>query len=227
MRKRSYGTLLGTGLAATVLAISLAATPSLATTAATWTVNPGGKFSATIRVPSINSSGRVLIKDKVTKADDIVCQYSSISGKLKSGSGLAGAHIASIAAWSFGTSPALQRCTDTTGQLVLVVTFGAFPYHLNAHSYASGETTADITGVRGTVSGSCDLSIAGTSATTPGQVKAVYTNSTHKLVVSSGTLHFYKLGSEPNNCKGLYNIGDRITISATYAIKPAQSITSP
>jgi hypothetical protein len=35
MRKRSYGTLLGTGLAATVLAVGLFATPSLATTATT------------------------------------------------------------------------------------------------------------------------------------------------------------------------------------------------
>lgn len=223
MRKRS---LLGTGLAATALAIGLAASPSLATAATTWTVKPGGNFSATIRVPMINSSGRVVIKDKATKFE-IVCLSSSISGKLKSGSGLAGAHIASITAWSFSTSPAVPQCTDTTGTLSLLVTFAAFPYHLNAQSYASGETTAQIIGVRGTVTLFCDLSIAGTSATTPGEVKAVYTNSTHKLVISGGTLHFYRYDKEPNNCKGLLNIGDSITISAAYTIKPGQTITSP
>jgi hypothetical protein len=213
MWKRSCGTLLGTGLAATVLAIGLAATPSLATTATTWTVKPGGSFSG--------SSGTVTITDTANGAE-ITCSSSSISGKLKSGSGLAGAKIASIAAWSFGPC-------NIGGTYFYTVENdpAALPYYLNAESYdaASGETTATVTGIMADMVGSgCSLDIDGTTFPNPGQVKAVYTNSTHKLVTSGGTLHFWNVS---DGCLGLYKTGDHITISATYTITPAQTITSP
>lgn len=211
MWKRS---LLGTGLAAT-LALGLAAPPSLATAATTWSVTPGGNFSSSL------SSSSVIIKDTTTGIV-ITCSSSSISGKLKSGSGLAGANIASITAFSFGPS---NSCAGPGG-LTFTFTFGHFPYDLNAQSYASGETTTHITGIFGAMSGgfACMATIGGTSQTTRGQVKGVYTNSTHKLVTGGGTLHFYNVGA---GCVGWFNTGDSITISATYTIKPGQAITSP
>jgi hypothetical protein len=213
MRKRSHGALPGTSLAATVLATGLATSPSFATAASTWTVKPGGSFSG--------SSGQVAITNKTTKRPPITCPSSSMSGKIKSGSGLAGANIASITAWSFGLC-------GVEGSLPLPLTFGAFPYDLNAQSYdaASGETTATLTGIVGILNGFCTVRIAGTSSATPGEIKAVYTNSTHKLVISGGTLHIYGAG-HGNECAPFLNIGDRITISATYAVTPAQTITSP
>ncbi len=213
MRKRSYGTWLGTSLAAAVLAVGLAATPSLATTAKTWTVKPGGSFSG--------RSGRVIVTD-TANGIKIFCSSSSISGKLKSGSGLAGSKIASITAWSFG------QC-EIGGQefYTLENNPAAFPYHLNAESYAaaSGKTTASVTGIQAAMFGSgCTLTVDGMTAMTLGQIKAVYANNTHQLVTSGGNLHFWNVSS---GCLGLYNTGDRITISATYAVTPAQTIKSP
>jgi hypothetical protein len=98
---------------------------------------------------------------------------------------------------------------------------------LNAESYAatSGKTTASVTGIQAAMFGSgCTLTVDGITPTTLGQVKGVYTNSTHHLVTSGGTLHFWNVSS---GCLGLYNTGDRITISATFAVTPAQAIKSP
>ena len=145
-----------------------------------------------------------------------------MSGKLKSGSGLPGAKIASITAWSFGPC-------DFGGQQFYTVENDSalFPYPLNAESYdaASGETTATVTGIAGDMMGTgCSLTIGGTTDMTTGQVETVYTNSTRKLVTSGGTLHFWNVGS---GCLGLYNTGDHVTISGTYTITPRQAITSP
>lgn len=213
VRKRSYTTLLGTGLAATVLAICLATTPSLATTATTWTVKPGGSFSA--------SSGQVIVTD-TANGIEIFCSSSSISGKFKSGSALAGAKIASITAWSFGPC-------DLGGEFTYTLTNnpGFFPYQLDAKSYdaANGETSATVVGIAGYMSGDgCTLTFAGTTPTTLGTVQAKYTNSTHKLVTSDGTLHFYNVSA---GCLGFENDGDHMTIAATYTVTPAQTITSP
>jgi hypothetical protein len=213
MRKRSYGTPLGTGLAVAVLAVGLAATPSLATTAKTWTVKPGGSFSG--------SSSKVTFTDTAT-GSQIQCSSSSISGALKSGSGLPGTDIASITAFS-------SRCRGPTGIAFTVTLAGTSSYHLNAMSYviASGGTTTTITGISALMSGfGCNAPIAGTSASTFGKVAGEYANSTHKLdiITSGGTLHFYNVSS---GCLGLWNDKDPLTVSGTYTITPKQAITSP
>jgi hypothetical protein len=219
VRKRSYGTPLGTGLAAAVLAIALAAAPSLATTAKTWTVKPGGKFSG-------RSSSRFTFTDANNRVA-FVCSPSSISGKFRSGSGLPGTHIASITAFSFGPS---FSCTN--GILNFTWAFGDFPYYLNANSYdaASGETTAHITGIAGALSGSgCTLTLSGTKDTTPGEIESEYINSTHKLkiITSGSTLHVHNVSSGCAAAGVVWNNGDPMTISGTYTVAPKQAITSP
>lgn len=220
MRKRSYGTWLGTGLGATLLASVLAATPSLATTTTTWSVTPGGNFSG--------DSSSVTFKDTNTGVV-ITCSSSSISGKLRSGSGLSGTHIASITAFSFGGS---TSCVGPAG-LNYTWTFGYdFPYYLNANSYdaASGETTAHVTGLVAALAGSgCNLTLWGTTSTTPGKVKSEYINSTHKLkiITSGSTLHVYRVGGGCVAAGILWNNGDPVTISGTYTIIPGQDITGP
>jgi len=216
MRKRSYGTRLGTGLAAAVLAIGPAAAPSLANTAKTWTVKPGGSFSG--------SSGRVTFTDTAT-GPPVTCSSSSISGKLKSGSGLSGSHIASITAFSF------TSCVGPAG-LHYTWTTGFFPYYLSADSYAaaSGETTATVTGIVAALSGNgCNLVIAGTTDTTPGKVKGEYINSTQKfkIIGTGSTLQVFhpSVGCDGNGI--LWNPGDHVTISGTYTVTPKQAITSP
>lgn len=194
-------------------------TAALAATATTWSVTPGRSFSG--------SSSKVTFTDTAT-GSELVCSSSSISGKLRSGSGLAGTHIASITALSFG--PAFS-CTIGGGLEDFTLTAGYdFPYYVDAGSYhaASDETTATITGFVAALTGnSCNAAIWGTGDSSPGAVKGIYANSTHKLkiITSGSTLHPYHLNPD---CAAflLWNNGDPVTISGTYTITPAQAITS-
>jgi hypothetical protein len=213
MRKGSYGTRLGASLAVAVLAVGLAAAPSLATTAKTWTVKPGGSFSG--------RSGKVTLTDTATGVA-LFCKSSSLSGKLKSGRGLPSTHIASITAFS------ISSCLGPLGNTYTVTT-GIFPYYLDTKSYdtARGETTATVTGIRAFMQGfGCFADIDGTTLTTGGIIKGEYANSTHKLqiITSGSTLQLYNASS---GCLGLFNNGDPMTISGTYTITPKQAITSP
>lgn len=194
-------------------------TAALAATAATWSVTPGRSFSG--------SSSKVTFTDTAT-GSELACSSSSIAGKLRSGSGLAGTHIASISAFSFG--PALS-CSIGGGAEDFTLTAGYdFPYYLNAGSYdaASGETTATVTGFVAALTGNaCNAAIWGKGDTTPGTVKGEYANSTHKLkiITSGSTLHPYHLNPD---CVAFlfWNNGDPVTMSGTYTITPAQAITN-
>jgi hypothetical protein len=215
MRKRPGGRLLtGAAAAAAAVALGLGTTPLLASTASTWTVKPGGKFSAA-------NTGRITVRDATT-GTVVTCTPSSLAGQFKSGSGLPDAKIASVTKFSFGS------CTGPAG-ITFTLKTGRFPYHLNVQSYAaaSGKTTATIAGFVGAWSGfGCTMTIGGTTAASPGKVDIKYTNSTHELriVTNGSTLHFYNVGA---GCLGLWNTGDRMTISGTYTVTPAQTITSP
>src|SRR5215472_18263955 len=68
----------------------LAASPGAASAAAatTWTVNPGGKITA--------MSGKIILTDTPTGVM-VSCGSSRMSGPLKSGSGLPGTGIGSLA----------------------------------------------------------------------------------------------------------------------------------
>jgi len=194
-------------------------TAARAATATTWSVTPGQGFSG--------SSSKVTFTDTAT-GSELVCSSSSISGKLRSGSGLAGTHIASITAFSFGPA---SSCTIGGGVEDFTLTTGYdFPYYLDAGSYdaASGETTATVTGFVAALTGnSCNAAIWGTGDTTPGAVKGKYTNSTRKLkiITSGSTLHPYHLNPD---CAAFlfWHNGDPVTMSGTYTITPAQAITS-
>jgi hypothetical protein len=220
MRKRPHRALLvGGAIAATAApTLDLSAVPSIATTAQTWTVKPGGKFSAA-------NTGLVTIRD-VTTGTEMTCTPSSLAGQLRSGSGLSGVKIASITKFSF------SGCVGPAGIMFTVTTTASktHPWKLNAKSYdtADGETTAALTGIAGGVSGfGCMMTFAGTKAASPGMVKVRYTNNTHKLQIetSGSTLHFYNAGA---GCQQFFwNTGDHMTISGTFTVTPPQTITSP
>jgi len=190
---------------------------ALAATATTWSVTPGRSFSG--------SSSKVTFTDTAT-GSELVCSSSSISGQLRSGSGLAGTHIASITAFSFG--PAFS-CTIGGGLEDFTLTAGYdFPYYLDAGSYdaANGETTATVTGFVAALTGNtCNAAIWGRAFTTPDAVIGKYTNNTHKLkiITSGSTLHPYHLNPD---CAVflMWNNGDPVTMSGTYTITPAQAI---
>lgn len=198
-----------------VLGIAPPAAQASSAAARTWTVTPGGNIAAT--------AGRgIILVDVANAGAGIVCTSSSAAGGLSSGSGLAGTGIGQI------TALALNSCAG--GNLTATTTASdANPWPLNARSYnaTTGVTSGTITNFMASFSGGgCSFTVAGTTATTPGQVKVSYTNSTHRLKLKNngGTLHFWNL----SGCGPGINDGDPAgLIGGSYKVRPGQTITSP
>jgi len=200
MRKSSAAGLVVAAAAASVVAVT---TPALA---ATWTVTSGGSITGT--------AGTTKLHD-VNTNNDLTCTSSKVTGTLKSGSGLSGTGIGSIATVAF------TSCTGPAG-IKFNVTAGALPWSLNALSYASPLTTGSITGIHATLGGfGCSATVDGSSATAnDGTVNGSYDNATGKLTTSGGTLHAYNV----SGCLGNINNNDSVTFLGTYAISPVQTI---
>jgi hypothetical protein len=207
MRARIAALLLSGGATA-ALTVGLAASPALA---ATWTVKPGGNFTAT--------AGQTKLTDTKTKAV-LTCKSSKSTGTLKKGKGLPGAGIGSIKTQTF------SNCKGPLG-LTFTVKTSHLPWKLNAVSFKNGVTTGTITGIHATLSGpACSATVDGTGASANnGKVKVTYTNSTGKLKVltTGGNLHVYNV----SGCAGQINNGDPTTFSGTYTVSPKHTITSP
>ena len=208
MRKPVSATVLM--LSSAALAVGLTATSALAATATTWSVHPGGAITGT--------AGTTVIKD-TTSGTTATCTSAGLTGTLKSGTGLAGAGLGTVTSMSFNS------CT-AAGQTISIST-GTVAFSLNALTYTSGVTHGTISKIHISVSSSvCSFVIDGTSGTANnGHVKITYTNSTHKLKIlaAGNNLHVYNV----SGCFGLISNGDRGTITSTFAVSPAQTITSP
>lgn len=206
-------TILAAGGAA-LLAIGLSATPSLATTAGTWSVSPGGSFTA-------KHSGKITLADTKT-GKSIICTSSTAAGAFKSGHGLSGTGIGSIHALS------LTNCTDAKGR-VFTVKASAFPWSLSAEKYnpaiTAGLTTGTASGIHVAFSAAgCSGILDGTSATAHnGEVVIHFHNSLSKLKFEAhgGNLHAYRV----TGCSGLFKTGDTMTVDNAYLVAPVQTIT--
>jgi hypothetical protein len=207
---RDYARIFIVGCAAVLTAIAGGA---IALAAVTWTVQPGGSFSAT--------SGSFTIADTKTGAM-LTCSSSKLTGTLKSGSGLPGTGIGSITAVGITACGSLGSYT---------VTATGLPWHVNFSRYnaTEGIVTGSISHVRLRIAGnpfSCHAVVDGTSGTArDGITKFRYTNSSAvlKAVPAGGNLHFYRIA----DCAGIILPGDPATLSATFAVSPQQVITSP
>lgn len=197
-----------TGMAA-CLAFGLAAGPALA--AATWTIRPGG--------PVTFGPVTATIKDTTTAAA-ITCRNGDLTGTLKAGSGLTGTAAGSI------TGGAISAC-EGPGPLPWHITPRGLPWHINLLSY-NGSTAL----VHGTIShmqisamgAGCAFVIDGTrGGASDGEVKLAYSDRTHQVKISGGNLHIFN----ENGCAGLVANGDPVSLTASFTLAPAQSITSP
>jgi hypothetical protein len=197
-----------TGMAACVV-IGLAAGPALAV--ATWTIRPGGAVTL--------GPAAATIKDTTTAAT-FTCTGGTLTGKLKSGSGLTGTKAGSIAAG------AIKGCGGP-GPLPWHITLLDLPWHINLISY-NGSTGL----VHGTIShmeisaaaSGCGFVVDGTrGGASDGMVKFTYSDRTHQVKISGGNLHIFNV----NGCFGLVASGDPVSLTASFTLAPAQSITSP
>jgi hypothetical protein len=209
---RHHARILAAGPAA-VLAATLGVTAALAAT--TWTVKPGGASTAT--------GMKVVFTDRKTRSN-WTCQSVTVTGKLKSGSGLSGSGAGSISAVTF------VMCTNplgVTSRVTFQVTATDLPWHINFSSYGNGVVTGSISHLQMQLLGpGCSAVLGGTSATaSDGHVRFSYTDSTGRLktFTTGGNLHFYNV----TGCAGLWNTGDPLTISGSFTLSPKQRITSP
>jgi len=200
--------------AAAAVALGSTGTAALATTATTWTVAPGGRITAALRHP-----GLAIFADITTPGYLDTCRTSRLTGSLQSGSGLPGLGIGQVTALS------LSRCFDGT-----TYTSRGFPWHLTALSYnaTTNVTTGRLSGIHLAYSSAgspgCSGIVDGTSATAHnGTIRFRYNNATHTLrFIRGGTLHVYH-----NTCPPPWHNGDELAFGGSYALSPAQAITSP
>ncbi|MGH3159714.1 MAG: hypothetical protein ACRDNF_24510 [Streptosporangiaceae bacterium] len=195
-------------LSAAALALGMSAASASAATAVTWSVSPGGAISG--------AAGTTTLTD-TTSGLAISCKTSTLTGKLKKGTGLKGDSLGTI------TNVAFNNCS--VDGLTLSISSGAVKWPLNALTYKSPTTTGTITKIHVTVSSSeCSLVIDGTSGTADnGKVKITYSNKTHKLSIlpTGGNLHVWDV----SGCLGAVSNGDAGTIKSAYAVTPTQTIT--
>lgn len=192
--------------------IGASVAPALAA-APTWSVKPGGNIIA--------KSGKTILRDTKTHTV-LTCTSSTTRATLKKGHRLAGAGLGSVTALAFAS------CTGPFG-IKFTVRTAHMPWRLNAVSYnrTTGVTTGTITGIHATLTGTgCSAVVDGTGAAkNNGMVRVTYVNRTHRLAVlaTGGNLHIFGV----RGCLGLIRSGDGSSFTATYAVSPAQTITSP
>jgi hypothetical protein len=192
----------------------MANTPAMAV--ATWTVRPGGAVTAT--------SAELVLRD-ATSTSQVECPSLAVKATLKGGAGLPGPGVGSVMSMTTGTCVGPLDFTFT-------LTFRHLPFTLNATSYdpGTGTTTAKITGIHGTFVGpSCSYVLDGTGAgMDDGTVVVTYANGSHmlKLLTTGGNLHAYNVQGGCSLAGGVSS-NDRLTLSATGTVSPAQTITSP
>ncbi|WP_369206629.1 hypothetical protein [Streptomyces sp. PU-14G] len=191
---------------AATAALGFSAASAAATSAGTWTVTPGGAFSANASQPTLSVPNAQL-----------VCASSDAGGDLKTGSGNAGAGLGSIDSLTFSGCSLAGISFDVTV---------SSPLSINAESVDPSNpdrVIGSISGITASISdadGLCTASFAG-----PGggdaTVTGYFDNATHQLVVNGGNLQ-----ATEANCLGLINAGDSAIFNAAYDTDPAQTITA-
>ena len=202
MRGRLIGALAaGTALVASVMFSSTAS-------AATWTVTPGGPFTAT--------AGTTLLEIQESGIQ-LSCVSATAAGTLKSGTNL--------------TNP-LAQLDDTPGvvfndcQGPFGLTFDVDhvdTWDLNAVTYDAG--TGVTTGTLDNIV--ADIVGPGCNATVIGSVNVTFTNSSDVLAVQPQFTLTVSFVDPANDCLGLINQGEHANFDGDFTISPGQTITSP
>ncbi|WP_372347390.1 hypothetical protein [Streptomyces sp. KL116D] len=181
-------------------ALGLSVTQASAGALATYTVTPGGSFTAvagttTLAVPTTT----------------LTCTSSNAAGTLKSGSGLDGNGIGDISSLTF------NGCDVAGIEFEVTTDPASLPWKINVSGMSSSDRAdGTITGIRATISGfSCD-------ATFSGSVTGWFENSTDTLHVTGGG----SLAAEDDaNCLGLINPGDHAEFNGDYVLDSDQNIS--
>ena len=222
-------------IAAVAAAAALPATAGVATSAAaataTWTVTPGGSWTA-----PLSSGATFVIQDGVT-GTTVTCVSSAITGSFTAGSGQSGL-LGPITSVSPGT------CTGPGGSTYTVATnaSSADPWGVGAVGYnaSTGVTNGDLgsanaTGVAITLTGpGCTVVLGGTT-TLRAYLIFDYQNGNGRLAIP---YHTYRptIRIVSSTCSSwLATDGARVyttpvfpgSLAGGFALSPSQTITSP
>lgn len=216
MRKSGKSALTGVSLAATAVV-----TTAAAALVSTWTFSPGGTFTAT-------NVGNVTLHN-IDKGSSGTCNSSTATVTAKVGSGHSGTGLLSVNALTLDHNmwPSTNECAGPNNIKVSITLLG-LPWRFDALSYdaATGKTTGKLVGLGANIHGGdgCDLTVGGPGST-PGEVPAVYTNSTRRVSINGGNLVIKTADAQCDPT--LFAAGDHMRAIGTYYARTAQTVTSP
>jgi hypothetical protein len=210
VRKRKVASIAFTGAA--VAATTGFNVPAAFAAGSTWTVTPGGPYTAT-------ATGTANLLDVNTSAS-LTCSAATAAGALKTGSGQSNP-IGTISQATFGSTG--HFCTGPLGTK-FTAALKAGPWDISAVSTKSGTTTGKLTHISASITGQSGF---GCKATVSGSVPMSYQNATHALIIDTAHAATLTVKSTNGACLGAINSGDQAWFSGTYNLSPAQTITSP
>jgi hypothetical protein len=199
---------------AVVLSLGLSAAAAQATAKTTWTVDPGGAFSVSGDFQTTDTSTSAVTK----------CTKVSLSGTLKSGSGLPGSGIGKI------TKAAFSGCT--LGSDKITAKAEGLPWLVDAKGYdkAYGNNRSRLViliwlgwrRIRIWITfSSCDAVVQGSTAKN-GYTYLSYSNKTGAITLGpTDSLQ----AADVKGCTGLLNNGDPQQISGADTLTPLQTFT--
>jgi len=212
--KRASNLLLVAATAGAV--VGLSAAPAMAATTLTVKVSNGGTYTATASKTVLSDNGV-----------NVTCTSTSTTPASKATGTVATATHTGTSPVKIGTVKTLSfnHCTGPLGTVHTTIT--ALPYSIKVDSKtnSTGQTDGIITGAK------VHVSMTGCSFDVTGSAPAFYTNSTHKLTVTS------KLPITPLNkaqltvsnvvgCATLVNNGDHPKYTSTYTVSRHFTIKS-
>jgi hypothetical protein len=190
-------------------AFGLAVSPAAAVTYTVSGSSATGAVTATAATPTLTDT---------TTGTKLTCTSSAATATVTNGS-----HSATL-----GTINSVSWNTCKVGGITFSVAAQGLPWTLTgtAATTAGGVTVGTLSGVRATLSGLCNATFASTTSVSTGAtLNVTYTNSTHVLSITGGTLKAYGVSGL---CLGLINNNDLATYAANYVVSPSTlKIVSP
>jgi hypothetical protein len=206
-------TIVVAGAAVATMAIGMM--PANAVT--TWTVTAGSAAAGrTIAITGKTQGATPQIHfTDVTTSTDLTCDSGTAGGSTTTGSGLAGAGIASID----GTSTTWVNCLGPLGIHLTPVGHGTWKINANSFNATTGVTNGLIVGANATVTGT------GCSFTVKGSVPIAYRNSTQILQVKNTKANLTVSGV--SGCFGAVNNDDKASFSGSYKLRAKNTAFNP
>lgn len=212
MRKRKVASILFTGAAAAAGTGMNA--PAAFAASHTWTITPGGAYTADL------GAGTTAVLSDVTTAGKLTCSAGTAAGSLKGTVTASGpTQVGTISKATFGSTT--KPCTGPAG-LTFTASLKSAQLWGSTFTASTGITKGSIRNVTAqitSVGGICHATVTGASP-----LPMSYNNATGVMTVDASHQAALTVKSA-TSCFGAINSGDQAWFSAQYAVTPMQTIT--